>query len=59
MRKGSFPSIITVFAGGFKVWECATDLCEYIDKVLEPQILRNKRILEVTYQYYNLTLVSC
>uniref|UniRef100_A0A0R3S3E9 protein-histidine N-methyltransferase n=1 Tax=Elaeophora elaphi TaxID=1147741 RepID=A0A0R3S3E9_9BILA len=36
-----------IYEGGFKVWECAIDLCEYIDKVLEPQILRGKKILEV------------
>lgn len=36
-----------IFAGGLKVWESAIDLCEYIDKVLEPQILRDKKILEV------------
>ncbi|VDN89383.1 unnamed protein product [Brugia pahangi] len=38
---------IGVYEGGFKVWEGAIDLCEYIDKVLEPQILRDKKILEV------------
>uniref|UniRef100_A0A915Q319 protein-histidine N-methyltransferase n=1 Tax=Setaria digitata TaxID=48799 RepID=A0A915Q319_9BILA len=35
-----------IYEGGFKIWECAIDLCEYIDKFLEPQIL-NKKILEV------------
>ncbi|VDK68087.1 unnamed protein product [Litomosoides sigmodontis] len=38
---------IGVYEGGFKVWESAIDLCEYIDKVLEPQILKDKRILEI------------
>lgn len=40
-----------MFPGGFKVWECAIDLCEYIDKALEPQVLRDKKILEVAYQF--------
>ncbi|VDK75958.1 unnamed protein product [Onchocerca ochengi] len=38
---------IGIYEGGFKVWECAIDLCEYMDKVLEPQILRDKKILEI------------
>ncbi|MCP9259500.1 Golgin subfamily A member 4 [Dirofilaria immitis] len=38
---------IGIYEGGFKVWECSIDLCEYIDKILEPQILRDKKILEV------------
>ncbi|VDN07594.1 unnamed protein product [Thelazia callipaeda] len=35
-----------IYEGGFKVWECSIDLCEYID-LLEPQIFKDKKVLEV------------
>ncbi|GMS89807.1 hypothetical protein PENTCL1PPCAC_11982, partial [Pristionchus entomophagus] len=34
-----------VYEGGFKVWECARDLCELIEQ--EPEIVKGKNVLEL------------
>jgi 2-polyprenyl-3-methyl-5-hydroxy-6-metoxy-1,4-benzoquinol methylase len=36
-----------ILVGGFKLWECAIDLIQYLHEQLQPELLKGKRVLDI------------
>lgn len=45
----TFPTVLACFSGGFKLWECTTDLIETLRREIQDGRLsfRGKHVLEV------------